>query len=134
MSARIKYLWERSKTGPLWMKRRVPIDLIAQVGKSEVKLSLKTRDLAVAARLIAKHAAEQDRQWCELRNPTRQGSIEQGKRLLASYGIDPAFPLGSHEGARWAFEALLEARLPRHLREVDDASPQDPDRRLTPIH
>ncbi|MFM0127290.1 DUF6538 domain-containing protein [Paraburkholderia sediminicola] len=134
MSARIKHLKERSKTGPFWMKRRVPLDLVEQVGKTEIQLSLGTRDLERAARLIAKYAAEQDRQWAELRNPTRQGSIEQGRRLLAAHGIDPASPEDSHQGARWAFEDLLDAQLPDHLREADSVSPQELDRHLPPAH
>ncbi|MEM5387633.1 DUF6538 domain-containing protein [Paraburkholderia phymatum] len=134
MSARIKHLWERSKTGPFWTKRRVPLDLVERVGKTEITIGLKTRDLRVAARLIAKHVAEQDRMWAELRNPTRQGSIEEARRLLATYGIDPAAPQDSHEGARWAFEDLLDANLPEHLREADSATPQELDRHLSPTH
>jgi integrase len=134
MSARIKHLWERSKTGPFWMKRRVPLDLVGRIGKTEITVGLKTRDLKVAARLIAKHVAEQDRMWAELRNPTRQGSIEEGRRLLATYGIDPVTPLDSHEAARWAFEDLLDAHLPHYLREADSASPEDLDRHLPPAH
>jgi integrase len=132
MTARIRHLKERSKTGPFWMKRRVPLDLVEQVGKTEIQLSLGTRNLETAARLIAKYAAEQDRQWAELRNPTRQGTLDQGRRLLAD--IDPAAPEESSDGARWAFEDLLESQLPDHLREADSVSPQELDRHLPPAH
>jgi integrase len=132
MSARIRYLWPRSKTGPFWFKRRVPLDLVSAVGSEYVQLPLGTRDLALAARLIAKHVAEQDRQWSELRNPTRQGSIEQGLRLLGD--IDPASLGDSEDGARWAFEDLIEEQLPRRLREATSASPAELDRHLPPAH
>lgn len=132
MSASIKYLWERSRTGPFWLKRRVPLDLVSTVGSQYVQIPLGTRDLKLAARLIAKHVSEQDRQWTELRNPTRHGTIEQGRRLLAD--IDPAAPEDSSEGARWAFEDLLDAQLPEHLREATSASPQELDRHLPPAH
>ena len=86
----------------------------------------------LATRLIAKHVAEQDRRWNELRNPTRQGSIEQGERMLGD--IDPESLEDSEDGARWAFEDLLDAQLPRRLREATKVSHAQLDRNLPPAH
>lgn len=140
MSVKVRYLKERSPTGPFWMKRRVPLDLVEQLGKTEVQISLKTRDLKVAAQRIAHYAAEQDRQWAELRNPTRQGSLEEGRRLLAKYGINPAYPKAGDEIGRDLFFELVEEQLPGKVRDqLHEAfqweipvSPKDIEKHLPP--
>jgi len=135
VSARIRYLWERSKTGPYWFKRRVPPDLVETVGKEWVQLSLGTRDPRVAALLIAQHVAEQDRQWSELRSPSRQGVMHSARQLLVEYGIDPLAPKDSPEGALGAFETFIEAQLPRSVAEDENVTEGwQLDRHLSPVH
>lgn len=40
--------WKHPKTGVYWLRKRVPDDLRAGIGKREEKLTLKTRDPAEA--------------------------------------------------------------------------------------
>ena len=64
--------WKHPKTGIYWIRKRVPEDLRAQLGKREEKLTLKTRDPAAAKRLHAKALAELEQRWSNLRAPVRQ--------------------------------------------------------------
>jgi integrase len=132
MSVSIRYLWSRPGTDVLWFKRKVPKDLEAAVGSKYLQFSLGTKDPRQAARLITAHVAEQDQEWSALRSPTRQDPTAQGLRLLRD--IDPKAPKDSEDGARWAFEDLIAAQLPDHLREATEATPTELDRHLPPAH
>ncbi|MEP9324111.1 DUF6538 domain-containing protein [Paraburkholderia phymatum] len=139
MAVDIRYLWERSPSGPYWFKRKVPKALVPLVGKSWVQFSLKTRDLKAAARLISKHVTEQDRHWAELTTPTREGSIEQGRRLLQAYGVDPVDPRADEMALDLFFDAV-EEQLPRKVRDEHQEAyqldipiaPKDIDQHLPP--
>ncbi|MGF6995186.1 DUF6538 domain-containing protein [Paraburkholderia sp. GAS32] len=119
MTVSIRYLWPRPGTETLWFKRKVPNDLVASVGKTWIQFSLGTRDPKVAARLISSHVTEQDRQWADLRNPTRAGLQRQAHQLLGRYGIDPGDPQATPE-ALDAFYDFLDDHLPRSVREDED--------------
>jgi integrase len=134
MTVAIRYLWNRSPTGPFWFKRKVPKDLVDRVGKTWLQFSLGTRDVKTAARLITRHSTEQDKLWANLRDQGPVGTIAQGKQLLESFGIDPMAPKDSREGARWAFEDLLDEHLPDHLRESGSASQEELQEHLPPAH
>ena len=131
MSVKLTHLWTRSPTGPYWFKRKVPKVLVPAVGKTWVQFSLGTRDLRVAARLITDHVTEQDRQWAALLNPAPVSIDDQARQLLRQHGIDPSDPVGAAEGARSAFESVLEAHLPVYLQEATEATPQELDRHLS---
>ncbi len=45
--------WKHPKSGIFWLRRRVPDDLLAAVGKRAEEFSLLTRDPADAKRLSA---------------------------------------------------------------------------------
>lgn len=132
MSVKITHLWPRSPTGPFWFKRKVPKALVALVGKTWIQFSLGTRDPKQATRLIADHVSEQDREWSALLNPAQVPLRDQAHRLLVGRGTDPIDLKESEDGARWAFEELLEDQLPDHLREATEATPQELDRHLPP--
>jgi len=137
MAVKISHLWEKSPTGPYWFKRAVPKDLVQAVGKTWIQFSLGTRDIKIAARLIDQHAQEQDRQWSELRNPTKAGTLELGRQLLRDVGIDPEAPKDSPDHAQFVFEDLLDSVLPDHIREqaqAGEVSRSELDRYLSPIH
>ncbi len=142
MSVSIRYLWSRPGTASLWFKRKVPKDLVSVVGKTWIQFSLGTRDPRQAARLIADHVTAQDQAWEALRearsgtprNPAPVPIRDQAHRLLVGRGTDPVDLKESEDGARWAFEDMLEAQLPPHLREATEATPQELDRNLPPAH
>jgi integrase len=59
--------WKHPKTGVYWLRRGVPEDLRALVGKREEKRSLGTKDPVEAKRLHAIALAELDKRWASLR-------------------------------------------------------------------
>lgn len=99
ISMTVKYLWSKSTTGSFYFKRRVPLALRQQVGKEFIQICLHTRDIKVAARLIAGLVAKTNADWHYLRLPvgttTRASTIEQATALLNSYDIDHNDPTAS---------------------------------------
>ncbi|WP_373291765.1 DUF6538 domain-containing protein, partial [Bradyrhizobium guangdongense] len=59
--------WKHPKTGIYQLRRAVPEDLRALVGKREEKVSLQTRDPAEAKQRFAKALAELEVRWANLR-------------------------------------------------------------------
>jgi hypothetical protein len=59
-------------TGIYWLRKRVPEDLRAVLGKREEKYSLKTRDPVEAKRAHAKALAALETRWANLRAPIRK--------------------------------------------------------------
>jgi hypothetical protein len=51
------------KTGIYWLRRRVPKDLVALVGRQEVTKTLHTRDPTEAKQRLVQALAELDAQW-----------------------------------------------------------------------
>jgi hypothetical protein len=64
--------WKHPKTGIYWLRKGVPEDLRAAIGKREEKFSLKTRDPVEAKRLHAEALAALEDRWANLRAPTRK--------------------------------------------------------------
>jgi hypothetical protein len=64
--------WKHPKTGIFWLRKGVPEDLRAAIGKREEKFSLKTRDPIEAKRLHAQALAELEERWANLRAPIRK--------------------------------------------------------------
>jgi hypothetical protein len=64
--------WKHPKTGIYWLRRAVPADLRAAVGKREEKASLKTRDPALAKQLHAAAMVALEERWANLRTPARR--------------------------------------------------------------
>ncbi len=134
MSVSIRYLWSRPGTEALWFKRKVPKDLVSAVGKTWIQFSLGTKDPRQAARLIAMHATDQDKEWSALRAPGTEGLRSQAKRLLESYGVDPSDPKAVPEAA-WAFEDFLEDQLPHSVRSDGNITQgHQLDRYLSSVH
>lgn len=137
MSVKITHLWRRSPTGPFWFKRKVPKVLVAAVGKTWVQFSLKTRDLKVAARLIADHSSQQDREWSALPPPipTTSGDVHgPAHQLLLRHGVDPLDPKSTPEAVDY-FEDFLASHLPRSVREdANITQGHQLDRHLSPVH
>jgi integrase len=71
------------KTGIYWLRKRVPLDLRAQLGKAEEKRSLKTRDPSEAKRLHAEALVQLETQWANLRSGPKQLSERQAHDLAA---------------------------------------------------
>ncbi|WP_458437498.1 DUF6538 domain-containing protein [Methylorubrum extorquens] len=59
------------RTKVFWLRRRVPADLVAVVGRKEVTLSLGTKDPAEAKRRFADELAKLEARWAALRQGSR---------------------------------------------------------------
>ncbi len=64
--------WKHPKTGVYWLRKGVPADLRAAVGKREEKVSLKTKEPSEARRLHAIALAAVEERWANLRSPVRK--------------------------------------------------------------
>ncbi|WP_425428731.1 DUF6538 domain-containing protein [Caballeronia novacaledonica] len=125
---RVRYVRERSSTGPLWFRRRVPEDLQTLIGSKWIQCSLGTRDLRQAAKMVSRLVSEQDRQWAELRTPSRSGLKAQAQALLAAHGLSP--DTGPHpEEALLSFYDTLDSQAPA-LQEQDSATDSELARHL----
>lgn len=78
------YLKPRGKAGTLWLRMRVPSDLVAIVGKRERSCSTGTSDRRQAELFARKTLAEWDREYLALRS--RQSlTVEDMKAAAAQY-------------------------------------------------
>jgi hypothetical protein len=77
--------WKHPKTGIYWLRKGVPDDLRAAVGKREEKFSLKTRNPDEAKRLHAQALIEIEQRWSNLRAPVRK--LDNSELYRISIGI-----------------------------------------------
>lgn len=66
MSLKMSSPWKHPKTGVYWIRRRVPAHLVALVGRSEEKQSLRTKDPAEAKRAFSLAMATIEERWANL--------------------------------------------------------------------
>lgn len=124
VSVKVKYLWHKPTSSLLYYRRRVPDDIKPLLeasgsewaGREQIVISLQTDDLKTAASKIAKLAAKHDKEWEQLRNPSKAGMLAQAEALLRNRGIDPAAP-NEDEQALSHFFDIVEDSLPRKVRD-----------------
>jgi hypothetical protein len=75
--------WKHPKTGVYWLRRGVPEDLRALVGKREEKKSLGTKDSAEAKRLHAIALAELEKRWARLKAGPRSLTERESHDMAA---------------------------------------------------
>ncbi|MCB8819281.1 DUF6538 domain-containing protein [Microvirga rosea] len=73
--------WKHPKTGIYWLRRGVPDDLRAIIGKREIKLSLKTKDPEKAKQEHLKALTELEEQWKNLRAGSKSLSEREAHEL-----------------------------------------------------
>ncbi|WP_250471890.1 site-specific integrase [Caballeronia sp. GAFFF1] len=140
VSVKLKYVWQKSKGSLLFFKRRVPDDIkplppagSKYAGKVHYVVSLQTTDPRVASKLIPALVEQTDRDWAQLRNPTRQGVLREAHELLLLNGVDPSAPETTPEAVDH-FHTFLEHQLPRSVVENEDITEgRQLDRYLTPV-
>lgn len=104
---------KRSDSSFLFYRKRVPDDLRAIIGKTEIKISLRTRDPVEAKIAHAKVAAEVEARWARLRRGVISVSQKQAvamageiyRELLVTYEENPGEP-GDWKGSLlidWGF-------------------------------
>ncbi len=75
--------WLHPRTRVYYLRRRVPDDLKAALGRGEVRRSLGTRDPKEAKRLFAGALAELEAQWANLRGGARALTEREAHGLAA---------------------------------------------------
>jgi integrase len=75
--------WKHPKTGIYWLRKRVPNDLRALLGKREEKASLGTREPDEAKLLHVQALAELEQRWANLRAPPKPISEREAHELVA---------------------------------------------------
>ena len=71
MNSVARHPWLFNRNGRYYLRARVPADLVAVMGRREVKKSLKTSDLREARRRINVEAAELEAQFADARREGR---------------------------------------------------------------
>lgn len=107
----MKLQYCRKKGTLLYFRRRVPLDLRDQIGRDFFVQSLGTSDPRVAAPLIQKLIKQTDREWAEMRAPTRAVHLKMAKELLGvpeATGTEPVQLSDDHSNA---FDDLLHEVL-----------------------
>jgi integrase len=124
VSVKVKYLWKKPSSSRLYYRRRIPDEVKPLLeasgsewaGKTQIVISLQTDDPKAALPKIAKLAAKHDKEWEQLRNPSKAGLLAQAETLLRNKGIDPAAPKAD-VGTELIFYDWLEESLPVKVRE-----------------
>ncbi|NNG22891.1 site-specific integrase [Telluria aromaticivorans] len=133
VSLKLKHIWKKPNSSLLYYRRRIPEDLKPLLeaagsewaGKSQIVISLQTSDPKTAAPKIVKLTAQHDKEWEELRNPSKVGTLAQAETLLRNRGIDPAAP-NEDEQALSHFFDIVEDSLPRRVKDnLQEAYEQD---------
>ena len=92
--------WKHPKTGIYWLRKGVPDDLRAAVGKREEKFSLKTRDPVEAKRLHAQALIEIEQRWSNLRAPISKLDNSELHRISITM-YERCLELGELPGVNW---------------------------------
>ena len=104
--------WKHPTTGIYWLRKRVPDELLAVVGKREEKFSLRTREPVEAKRLHAEALAALEQRWANLRAPMRKlDNSELHQISVAMY--ERCLELGELPGVNW------DTAIGEHLWETD---------------
>ncbi|UYW33524.1 DUF6538 domain-containing protein [Methylorubrum extorquens] len=85
--------WLHPRTRVYYLRRRVPDDLKAALGRGEVRRSLGTRDPKEAKRLFAEALADLEAQWANLRGGAR--ALTERKAHALAMRVGEAF-IGQH--------------------------------------
>lgn len=144
VSLKLKHIWKKPNSSLLYYRRRIPEDLKSLLevagsewaGKSQIVISLQTSDPKTAAPKIAKLTAQHDKEWKELRNPSKAGTLAQAESLLRNMGIDPAAPNEDEQALSHFFDIVedsLPGRVKDNLQEAyEEDYPTNPKRDIEP--
>lgn len=93
--------WKHPKTGIYWLRKVVPDDLRAAVGKREFKFSLKTKDAAEAKQRHAAELAKIEAQLANLRKPPQRISLTELQHASA-FAYERCLAAKGHlDGCSW---------------------------------
>jgi hypothetical protein len=93
--------WKHPKTGIYWLRKVVPDDLRAVVGKREFKFSLKTKDVTEAKQRHAAEVAKIEAKLANLRKPSRRISLIELQHATANAYERCLAAKGRLDGCSW---------------------------------
>lgn len=144
VSIKVKHVWKKPDSSLLYYRRRIPDDIkpLLEVsgsewaGRSQIVISLQTSDPKAAAPMVAKLAAQHDKEWAQLRNPSKVGTLAQADSLLRNRGINPSAPNEDEEALSHFFDSV-EDSLPRKVKDdlqeaYEQGHPINPRRDIDP--
>jgi len=85
MGLRMATFWKHPSSGIYWLRRRVPADLVAVVGRREEKLSLRTRDPAEARTAFFKAAYDLEARWANLRRGAKSVTHKEAVAIAGEF-------------------------------------------------
>ncbi|KQV38765.1 DUF6538 domain-containing protein [Massilia sp. Root335] len=144
VSVKVKHLWKKPTSSLLYYRRRIPDDIKPLLeasrsewaGKEQIVISLQTDDPKAAASKIAKLAEQHDKEWEQLRNPSKAGALAQAESFLRARGIDPGAPKADEEALGIFFDMVedgLPTKVKDHLQEAYEHDyPINPKRDIEP--
>ena len=83
MAPPMSHPFRHPKTGIFWLRKRVPKDLVAVLGRAEVTRSLETRDPGKAKRRLVRALSDLEAQWANLRAGPRTLTEEEAHEMAA---------------------------------------------------
>lgn len=81
MVLRMSRPWKHPKTGIYWLRKPVPPDLSATIGRIEIRKTLRTRDPYEAKERLARELLELESQWSKLRGGPRRITEREAHHL-----------------------------------------------------
>lgn len=100
--------WKHPITGIYWLRRAVPADLRALVGKREEKRTLATRDPAEAKARHVVEMAELERRWARLRRGKSAESQHAPSNATSTSEQTILTEQQAHERAAWLYRFWLD--------------------------
>ena len=119
--------FQHPKTGVFWIRKRVPTDLVATLGKVEERYSLKTRDPAEAKKRHAEEVLKLEAQWANLRAGPRS-LTEREAHELASIAHDRWLEMhrdNPSQQAFWRTDLGETLWSPPPVRNPNGSAPED---------
>ena len=142
VSVKLKHLWKKPDSPLLYYRRRIPDDIRSLLqgsssewaDKAQIVISLQTRDPKVAASKIATLAEAHDKEWEQLRTPSKAATWAQAERFLRDKGINPAAPDADKEALDFFYDTFdLPAKAQAKVQEAyEDDIPINPKRDIDP--
>ncbi|WP_322518289.1 DUF6538 domain-containing protein [Rhodopseudomonas palustris] len=115
--------WKHPNSGVYWLRRAVPEDLRALVGKREEKRSLQTRDPAEAKRRHAAALADLESRWANLRAGPKPITEREAHKLVAFVYDEWLEQHREHPSAKTFWQVGLVDRL---FVDPEDRPPRSP--------
>jgi len=136
MLVRMKHLYQKTPTGIIYFRKRVPSDLVELTGKKVYMVSLKTHDTLKAQAKARVLASELEVEWSKLRSAkevSQNGSFKDAQELLDRYDVGTLVDGIGDLGQQRLLEYLMDKQPQPLLKEHEGSygTLDDPEANLT---